>query len=423
MSSLSDKFSNFSIYDVKKAARKAQNSLFASNSPIELMIRKATTTDSWGPSTKQLDEILQQLHYENPEVVFDVIFTRIIEYLGPSAHSSIRYKKQSYYNRAVHYVNSGNEWRIISKNLKIVEYLILHSQQEDEYIGYVEEHRGALKKVLECYEYGANVPDANNVTTAELDKKEHAKVVTKSVNEIIKLLDDEEYRSAQCLKASRVSNLGSVRNDTVVFPNKVDQVSGFKTKHMNSSKVQNSNVKDEIKNQVGHVIHTKKRLPGRYANFGEVENNDLYDDSGFGEFHEDESYNDYYSGASNSKGFKDEDEEDSGKKADLYDPVQDNDDSEDEEFGDFQTESSSPMASKSKPHHEQELLSFDDNLPEPYTPTTTATGTFDSFFTALNSPVSSKPTPTTSINPTSPSSSKPKTDTFADLFNNAKTSN
>lgn len=386
MSSLSDKLSSFSIYDVRKAARKAQNSIFASNSSIELMIRNATTTDSWGPSTKQLDEIFQQLQYEDPDLVFDIIFNRINEYLG-----SKNYKKQSYYNRAVHYVNSGLEWRIISKNLRIVEYIILHSQN-DEYLDSVDDHKSILNKVINRFKYDVEVPNPSNITTAELEKKEHALVVTNIANEVVKLLNDDEYRSAQCLKAKRTSNLGSVKNEAVIFPNKVDQVSGFKTKHMNSSKVQNSNTKDEIKNQVGHVLHSKKRLPGRYSNFAQVES-ELYDDA--------EPY-DY------NKGFKD-DEESEKEVGDLKEDEQ----SEEEEFGDFQTEAtSSPIASR----HE-ELLSFDDNLPEPYTPTTTTTASFDPYLTVLNSPV----TNSASTNSTT-TTQRSKNDTFADLFNNAKSS-
>lgn len=435
MNSLSTKMSNFSIYDVRKVARTAQNSLFASNSPIELMIRTATNTDSWGPSTKQLEEIQHQLVFDDPEEVFDLIFRRIVEYLGTG--SRFDKKKQSFYNRAVHYVNSGNEWKIISKSLKLIEFLILHSG--DEYVPVIQDHRGVLKRVLDAYEY----EDGSSavVTTLELERKEHAKSITKSVTNLLKLLDEEDYRNTEVAKALRTSKLGSVGNDAVVFKNRNGGLSGFKTKRMDSSKVQNSNAKSEIRNQLGHVIHVKKRLPGNYSMFGSNSNGQLYDpeeaDADYNTSQSpDDPYNDSgtYGDSRNEVGaFKDNlSSESLGAKDKETDEGVDleNDHSEehhDDEFGDFQTTPITPQTAKfsssvKEKQHDALLLSFED---EPNTPTNPTSSTFDSFFMGLESPGSSKP-PTshlnesfTNINAKPSETPKPK-DSFASLFQTAK---
>lgn len=416
MNSLNNKMNNFSIYDVRKVARSAQNSIFQSNSsPIELMIRKSTNTDSWGPSTKQLEEISNQLVFESDiEGVFDIIFNRISEYLG--ATNKFIKKKQSFYNKAVHYVNSGNEWRIISKSLKLLEFLILHSGGDDA-IQIIQGYKGLLKKVLDAYEYEGSISEI--VTTLELERKEHGKVITKQVQEILKLLEDKNYRDKECAKALKTSNLESVGNNAIVFKNRngdddLMMRGNYKSKDMDSSKVQNSNAKDEIRNQLGHIIYTKKKLPGQYS--GDFGGEQLYDDFDDNDGYQpyDDTYHDVDVGEKVNKGFKDE-VDDKEEEDDWGDFEQDDD--EDDEFGDFQPTPKTPQIDEFKPKskdHESLLLSFDD---EPNTPTNPPTSSaFDSFLTTLNSPDTSKQS-TKKID----TSTKPKNgDTFADLFQTAK---
>ncbi|CAM9017583.1 unnamed protein product [Wickerhamomyces anomalus] len=296
MNSLNNKMNNFSIYDVRKVARSAQNSIFQSNSsPIELMIRKSTNTDSWGPSTKQLEEISNQLVFESDiEGVFDIIFNRISEYLG--ATNKFIKKKQSFYNKAVHYVNSGNEWRIISKSLKLLEFLILHSGGDDA-IQIIQGYKGLLKKVLDAYEYEGSISEI--VTTLELERKEHGKVITKQVQEILKLLEDKNYRDKECAKALKTSNLESVGNNAIVFKNR--------------------NGDDDL------------MMRGQYS--GDFSGEQLYDDFDDNEGYQpyDDTYQDVDAGKKVSKGFKDEVDGDEKEK-------------EEEEWGDFEQDEMKMMS-------------------------------------------------------------------------------
>jgi len=414
MNSITKKIGNISIYDVRKAARSAQNSLFASNIPIEQLIRSATNTDTWGPSTKQLEEIHEQAQIEDYEDVVEVIFHRIAEYLeGPLTR-----RKQSLYNKAVHYVNSRNEWRIISKSLKVVEYLIL--QMDDEFVSSVQRHQGVLKRIMDIYD-GEDAGIEDDITAAGLERKEHYKLITKSVEEISKLLKDDSYRNSQVAKAMRTSHLGSAGNNAIIVKGKEKASKrGFKVKSMTSTKVQNSNTKDEIRNHLGHVIHTNKSLPGKYEEFS-GENNLLdgfdtdysYDNAFDDNEQYDQPYDDF--GEFHESGFKDKVSSDEDSKLPNVDTSggPENDD-ENDDFGDFQTSPKTPQTSSNTVSKDQNsvLLSLD----EPNTPTNPTTSTFDPFFTALSSPTSSKPSTGHFKDQQTPKTN----DTFADLFKNAK---
>ncbi|KAG7863181.1 hypothetical protein KL939_000500 [Ogataea angusta] len=153
------RMSSYSLYDIRQKTRKLQNGTFGNSgstlttafsgySNLEILIREATNTDPWGPTSKQKKQLCSWiLNYANPEYVsdhiagsqtvesgqsiskkaIDFIVHRIQEYsgLGRSSQSIFDSLKKSLVTR-------GYEFVIVSKCLQLLEHLLLYCYQEDD---------------------------------------------------------------------------------------------------------------------------------------------------------------------------------------------------------------------------------------------------------------------------------------------------
>jgi len=137
------------MYDVRKYGRKIQNAV-AGYSHIENLIRQATNTDTWGPTTEQKKQLLRYIltysgsqnesyyndidlsghidpatTHEISQYVVNFIIDRIKEYSAHQHGSSIYEKLKR------NFVVKGYEFLIIVKCLNLMEYLLLNCYRTD----------------------------------------------------------------------------------------------------------------------------------------------------------------------------------------------------------------------------------------------------------------------------------------------------
>lgn len=124
MDSLSKKIQNLGIHDLRNAARFAQN-VIVQYEPYQVDVRRATNTDSWGPTPKHLAKVLRNRYQVPLYLITEYILKRLIDHI---AHRP----KNLYEKARKDYVNYGSEWRVVMKCLVVLEYLLLNVDDGDE---------------------------------------------------------------------------------------------------------------------------------------------------------------------------------------------------------------------------------------------------------------------------------------------------
>lgn len=254
------------LYDFRKRARSWQQYLIADAQPELTTIRNATTTDQWGPTAAELQAVTDLLINSEPEFIVGLIMTRVSEYSGSKKGES------TVYESVVHYVNQGNEWRIVLKCLKLLKHLVITG--DDSIVGVIGEYEDTLEKVGD---YGVNEAD---VTVKGLQRKEQRDVLAQKRQELLELLKDATKRHHERqifvkLQAQEsVENKGSSHHGDEV----PSYMQDFKTKELDRHKLTNSNIKSEVRNQLGHVYHPKESLPGMYGMVGDNTPESLLED-------------------------------------------------------------------------------------------------------------------------------------------------
>jgi hypothetical protein len=252
---------NFS-YDIRKTARSIQNYLVTDKQPELTVIRNATTTDQWGPTTKQMDAVKDLFIKSEPEFIVGLIMGRIKEYSVGG--------EDTMYTKAVHYLNMGSEWIIVMKCLKLLEYLIV--TMDDDVIRVIKEYMNVVRAV------GDYKDDEDDVRTKALQKKEQHEALLKKRDELIELVENSDKRDEHRKIYMKLQSQGSIENqgerrhdDTPSY------MAGFKFKQLDRHKMVSSNLKSEIRNELGHSIQKKKSLPGFYSTIG-TGGESLFDD-------------------------------------------------------------------------------------------------------------------------------------------------
>lgn len=106
------------IHDIRNAARFAQNVLVQYES-YQVNIRRATNTDSWGPTTAHLNQILHDRNSVSMLKIANYVLKRLMD------HISI--KPKNFYEKArKDFINYGTEWRVVFKSLIVLEFLLLN---------------------------------------------------------------------------------------------------------------------------------------------------------------------------------------------------------------------------------------------------------------------------------------------------------
>lgn len=124
MDSLSKKIQNLGIHDLRNAARFAQN-VIVQYEPYQVDVRRATNTDSWGPTPKHLAKVLRNRYQVPLYLITEYILKRLIDHV---AHRP----KNLYEKARKDYVNYGSEWRVVMKCLVVLEFLLLNADDGDE---------------------------------------------------------------------------------------------------------------------------------------------------------------------------------------------------------------------------------------------------------------------------------------------------
>lgn len=124
MDSLSKKIQNLGIHDFRNAARFAQN-VIVQYEPYQIDVRRATNTDSWGPTPKHLQKVIRNRYQVPVYLITEYILKRLIDHIAARP-------KNLYEKARKEYVNYGSEWRVVMKCLIVLEYLLLNVDSGDE---------------------------------------------------------------------------------------------------------------------------------------------------------------------------------------------------------------------------------------------------------------------------------------------------
>lgn len=179
MDSLSKKIQNLGIHDIRNAARFAQN-MIVQYEPYQVDIRRATNTDSWGPTPKHLDKVLRNRYQIPLYLMTEYTLKRLVDHIATRP-------KNLYEKARKDYVNYGSEWRVVLKCLVVIEFLLLNVGDGDE-LNQVRSCLTTHKHLLtrEVSEY--RIPISND------GKMEvHERGIKRKCENILQLLEDTQY--------------------------------------------------------------------------------------------------------------------------------------------------------------------------------------------------------------------------------------
>ncbi|ANZ74622.1 BA75_01587T0 [Komagataella pastoris] len=173
---------------------------------MENLIRNATTTDPWGPTSKQCEEIRNHLleilstaqltgsderyggyyddegygvEYGNPASdAISFIITRIVEY-------SNRFSREGFVGKLKkNYITNGNEHRIVSKCLSLLEYLVINCYQPPlDILPHVAKHIDYLKELHNDYQC---------TTSKDGHPDKHTDIVREKAGRVVQLIKDKK---------------------------------------------------------------------------------------------------------------------------------------------------------------------------------------------------------------------------------------
>lgn len=191
MESLSKKIQNLGIHDIRNAARFAQN-VIVQYEPYQVDIRRATNTDSWGPTSKHLAKVLRNRYQVPLYLMTEYILKRLVDHIASRP-------KNLYEKARKDYVNYGAEWRVVLKCLIVVEFLLLNVEEGEE-LNQVKSCLLTHKHILSSQVSNYKIPFSND------GKMEiHERGIRKKSEYILKFLDDSRF-----LKEERKRNRKNV---------------------------------------------------------------------------------------------------------------------------------------------------------------------------------------------------------------------
>lgn len=187
MDSLSKKIQNLGIHDFRNAARFAQN-VIVQYEPYQVDVRRASNTDSWGPTPKHLAKVLRHRYQVPLYLITEYVLKRLLDHIAA--------KPKNFYERArKDYVNYGSEWRVVLKCLVILEHLLLNVDSGDEVnqvVSCLVTHKHILTREVAHYK----------VRFSNDGKMEiHERGIKKKNEVILQLIEDPNF-----LKRERIKN-------------------------------------------------------------------------------------------------------------------------------------------------------------------------------------------------------------------------
>lgn len=187
MESLSKKIQNLGIHDIRNAARFAQN-VIVQYEPYQIDIRRASNTDSWGPTPKHLEKVMRNRYQVPLYLITEYTLKRLIDHIATRP-------KNLYEKARKQYVNYGSEWRVVLKCLIVLEYLLLNVEDGDE----LNQVRSCL--VTHKHILTKQVPQYKINFSNDGKMEVHERGIKKKAERIVQLLEDKRL-----LKKERDAN-------------------------------------------------------------------------------------------------------------------------------------------------------------------------------------------------------------------------
>lgn len=201
MDLLSKKISNLGIHDLRNAARFAQNKIIQYE-PYQVDIRKATNTDSWGPTPKQLNKVLRNRNTVPIYLIIEYTMKRLVDHMAK--------KPKNLYEKArKEFVNYGNEWRVVLKCLLVLEHLLLKcnlGQELDQALSCLNTHKHILTRDTMQFKV-----EFSNDGKMEI----HERGIKKKCEQLIQFIEEPAYLKRT--KAEHMQQLLKVNSSGVEF--------------------------------------------------------------------------------------------------------------------------------------------------------------------------------------------------------------
>lgn len=202
MDSLSKKIQNLGIHDIRNAARFAQN-VIVQYEPYQVDIRRATNTDSWGPTPKHLFKVMRNKYQVPLHLMTEYTLKRLVDHIASRP-------KNLYEKARKQYVNYGNEWRVVLKCLVVLEYLLLNvdsGSEVDQVIGCLTTHKRILSRDVMQFRVDFSADGKMEV---------HERGIKKKCEQILQYLEDPSYLKRERAKHSK--NAVKIHRSAAAFP-------------------------------------------------------------------------------------------------------------------------------------------------------------------------------------------------------------
>lgn len=189
MDSLSKKIGNLGIHDIRNAARFAQN-MIVQYEPYQVDIRRATNTDSWGPTPKHLSKVMRNRFQVPLYLMTEYILKRLVDHIATRP-------KNLYEKARKQYVNYGNEWRVVLKCLVLLEYMLLNvdvGNELDQVVNCILTHKHILTRDIMQYHV-----DFSNDGKMEV----HERGIKKKCEQILQYVEDLNYLKRERVKQKK----------------------------------------------------------------------------------------------------------------------------------------------------------------------------------------------------------------------------
>lgn len=186
MDSLSKKISNLGIHDIRNAARFAQN-IIVQYEPYQVDIRRATNTDSWGPTPKHLAKVMRHRYQVSMYLMTEYTLKRLVDHMA-------KRPKNLYEKARKQYVNYGNEWRVVLKCLLLLEFIMLNGEEGNE-----------LEQILTCLATHKHILTRDaiefHIDFSNDGKMEiHERGIKKKVEYLIQLIESKDFLKRERIK-------------------------------------------------------------------------------------------------------------------------------------------------------------------------------------------------------------------------------
>ncbi|CEP61417.1 Ent5p LALA0_S03e02388g [Lachancea lanzarotensis] len=201
MDSLSKKIQNLGIHDIRNAARFAQN-VIVQYEPYQVDIRRATNTDSWGPTPKHLFKVMRNKYQVPLHLMTEYTLKRLVDHIASRP-------KNLYEKARKQYVNYGAEWRVVLKCMVVLEFLLLNvdtGSELDQVTGCLLTHKHILLR---------DVMNFRVEFSADGKMEVHERGIKKKCETLIQYLEDPAFLKKE--RSKHVKNVAKIHHSASAY--------------------------------------------------------------------------------------------------------------------------------------------------------------------------------------------------------------